>query len=72
MPPSVLSSIKRYLHPPQPDLRGRRFVAVIECLLNQNARDDGAASVPAPVDKSGGRQRSIRAAGHQTRTDSGV
>ena len=29
------------------DGRGRRIVAVIECLLNQNARDDGAASSAA-------------------------
>lgn len=27
--------------------RGGRFVAVIECILNQNARDDGAACSPA-------------------------
>ena len=47
MPPSVLNSIKHWLHPMPPDRRGRRFVAVIECLLNQNARDDGAASAPA-------------------------
>ena len=47
MPPSVLNSIKRWLHPAPSDARGRRFVAVIECLLNQNARDDGAASAPA-------------------------
>ena len=47
MPPSVLNSIKRWLLPAPSDARGRRFVAVIECLLNQNARDDGAASAPA-------------------------
>ncbi len=29
------------------DVRGRRLVAVIECLLNQNARDAGAAESPA-------------------------
>ena len=29
------------------DSRGRRVVAVIECLLNQNARDAGAACSPA-------------------------
>ena len=29
------------------DGRGRRFVAVIECMLNQNARDAGAACFPA-------------------------
>jgi len=29
------------------DGRGRRFVAVIDCILNQNARDPGAASFPA-------------------------
>ncbi|MDP1901052.1 MAG: hypothetical protein Q8K96_11440 [Rubrivivax sp.] len=34
--------------PQQPvDSRGRRIVAVIECILNQNARDEGAASSPA-------------------------
>lgn len=30
-----------------PDLRSRRFVAVIDCILNQNARDAGAARFPA-------------------------
>ena len=29
------------------DNRGGRFVAVIECILNQNARDSGAARFPA-------------------------
>jgi len=33
--------------PPAPDPRGRRVVAVIECVLNQNARDAGAADAPA-------------------------
>jgi len=32
---------------PTGDARGRRFVAVIECVLNQNARDIGAACSPA-------------------------
>ena len=29
------------------DVRGRRFIAVIDCVLNQNARDAGAACFPA-------------------------
>jgi predicted secreted protein len=29
------------------DIRGRRFVAVIDCVLNQNVRDSGAARFPA-------------------------
>jgi predicted secreted protein len=29
------------------DSRGKRFVAVIDCILNQNARDAGAARFPA-------------------------
>lgn len=29
-----------------PDCRGGRFVAVIDCILNQNVRDRGAASFP--------------------------
>jgi predicted secreted protein len=32
---------------PSPDARGRRVVAVIECVLNQNVRDAGAADSPA-------------------------
>ena len=47
MPSRVLKSIKHWLHPAPSDVRGRRFVAVIECLLNQNARDAGAANAPA-------------------------
>ena len=43
----VLKSIQHWLHTAPSDARGRRFVAVIECLLNQNARDAGAASAPA-------------------------
>ena len=40
--------IKRVTSPRQPDDgRGRRFVAVIDCILNQNARDCGAARFPA-------------------------
>lgn len=31
------------------DARGRRLIAVIECILNQNARDAGAARSPAMV-----------------------
>ena len=30
-----------------PDCRGGRFVAVIDCILNQNVRDRGAASSPS-------------------------
>lgn len=29
------------------DVRSRRFVAVIDCILNQNVRDSGAAQFPA-------------------------
>jgi predicted secreted protein len=47
LPSRVLKSIKHWLHPVPSDARGRRFVAVIECLLNQNARDAGAANAPA-------------------------
>jgi predicted secreted protein len=32
---------------PRPDARGRKIVALIECHLNQNARDSGAARYPA-------------------------
>lgn len=35
------------MNTPTGDARGRRFVAVIECVLNQNARDAGAACFPA-------------------------
>lgn len=31
------------------DARGRRLVAVIECILNQNARDEGAAASAAMI-----------------------
>ena len=47
MPSRLLKSIKHWLHSAPSDARGRRFVAVIECLLNQNARDAGAANAPA-------------------------
>ena len=47
MPTRLLKRVKRWLRPRRPDARGRRFVAVIECILNQNARDDGAACSPA-------------------------
>jgi predicted secreted protein len=43
--------IKRLISPlaggPSDDGRGRRFVAIIDCMLNQNARDLGAARFPA-------------------------
>ncbi len=44
-----LHSIKKLLgiHRPPTDERSHRFVAVIECALNQNARDAGAACFPA-------------------------
>jgi predicted secreted protein len=46
------ASVKRALRrlrplPPASDSRGGRIVAVIECILNQNARDAGAAMAPA-------------------------
>ena len=34
-------------NPAPDDVRGRCFVAVIDCILNQNARDAGAARFPA-------------------------
>lgn len=43
----VLAPLIGRLRPPGRDGRGGRFVAVIECLLNQNARDRGAASFAA-------------------------
>lgn len=47
MPSAILKSFKRWLKPAPADLRSKRFVAVIECILNQNARDVGAACAPA-------------------------
>lgn len=44
---SFLSAVLNRWHPAREDARGKRFVAVIECLLNQNARDRGAAAYPA-------------------------
>lgn len=48
--PTLKAAIKR-LRPGAtaaalPDCRGGRFVAVIDCILNQNVRDIGAASFP--------------------------
>ena len=44
-----VTTLKRWLGMTGPtrDARGYRFVAVIECVLNQNARDAGAACSPA-------------------------
>ena len=44
-----LEALKKWLGKPGPgtDRRSRRFVAVIECILDQNVRDRGAASFPA-------------------------
>lgn len=40
--------LARLVKPTHPlDNRGRRLVAVIECILNQNARDAGAATFPS-------------------------
>jgi predicted secreted protein len=48
--PGLFAGLQRWAgatrSPPQ-DGRSRRLVAAIECLLNQNARDPGAASSPA-------------------------
>lgn len=42
----LVKSTGRSSKPPD-DIRGRCFVAVIDCILNQNARDAGAAQFPA-------------------------
>lgn len=47
MPTQLLKRVKRWLHPAPADPRSKCFVAVIECILNQNARDVGAACSPA-------------------------
>lgn len=52
MDTSPLKRLLRRVRPAAPvappsDARGRRVVAVIECVLNQNARDAGAADSPA-------------------------
>lgn len=39
--------LRRALRPGPGDRRGGRFVAIIECALNQNARDNAAACFPA-------------------------
>jgi len=48
--PGLVAGLRRWVgatrSPPQ-DGRSRRLVAAIECILNQNARDPGAASSPA-------------------------
>jgi predicted secreted protein len=44
---SRLRAVAGLSHPPPHDKRGERIVAVIECILNQNARDPGAAIAPA-------------------------
>lgn len=52
MLPSISSRFGHlFAKPAAPDdARGGRFVVVIECLLNQNARDRGAAAYPAVND----------------------
>jgi predicted secreted protein len=52
VPTSFCSSLLRQLKAPfrtsrPDDGRGHRFVAVIDCILNQNVRDAGAAEYPA-------------------------
>ncbi len=49
MSPSLpfVSVLLSHFRPAARDARGKRFVAVIECILNQNARDQGAANSPA-------------------------
>lgn len=46
-PGSILTAILTRHRPSPQDARGGRFVAVIECHVNQNARDRGAATYPA-------------------------
>lgn len=44
----LVSWFKSHASSPQPeDGRGRRFIAMIDCMLNQNSRDLGAARFPA-------------------------
>jgi predicted secreted protein len=43
----LMGAAARRLRPPPRDMRGGRVVAVIECVLDQNARDAGAAVSPA-------------------------
>jgi predicted secreted protein len=48
--PGRFAGLRRWVgatRPPPQDGRSRRIVAAIECILNQNARDPGAASSPA-------------------------
>jgi len=48
MPVTLLKNLIKRARPGRvPDARGRRFVAVIDCILNQNTRDAGAARFPA-------------------------
>lgn len=48
MPVTFLKKLIKCAKPGRvPDARGRRFVAAIDCILNQNARDAGAARFPA-------------------------
>lgn len=45
---SLITRLKSHSGSPKPeDGRSRRFVAMIDCMLNQNARDLGAARFPA-------------------------
>lgn len=44
--PSLTSLINSFRPPDAPDCRAGRCVAVIDCVLNQNVRDRGAASFP--------------------------
>ena len=44
----MINLLKRFRKPAAvSDVRGRRFVVMIDCILNQNARDCGAARFPA-------------------------
>lgn len=48
MPATFLKKLIKRARPDKlPDVRGRRFVVVIDCILNQNVRDTGAARFPA-------------------------
>lgn len=46
-PGPFFAALLSHFRPATRDARGGRFVAVIECILNQNARDQGAAVSPA-------------------------